>query len=73
MTDRVHSLTVVLERDMRTDDVESLENAIRMLKGVLSVDQHISDHTAWMAQQRAREALREQMIQVLWPKDKDNP
>lgn len=34
MTDRVRSLTVVLDRDTRTDDVQIVVNAISMIKGV---------------------------------------
>lgn len=38
MTDRVRTLTVVLDRDYRTDDVEGIVDAIRMTKGVAKVD-----------------------------------
>lgn len=37
MTDRVSALTVVLEHDIRVDDIEPLLTAIRQLRGVLSV------------------------------------
>ena len=30
MTDRVHTITVVLERDTRVDDVQALLDAIRL-------------------------------------------
>jgi len=70
MTDRVHSLTVVLEHDFRTDDLEALQNAIRQFRGVIAVEQHVSDHTSFMAQQRALQALREKIADVLWPKER---
>ena len=53
MTDRVHSLIVVLKEDVRVDDVEHLAAAIRMFSQVLSVDPVVADHHSWMAEQRA--------------------
>ena len=38
MTDRVRTLTVVLERDTRTDDAEETIRAISMIRGVVSVE-----------------------------------
>lgn len=35
MTDRYHTLTVVLERDMRDDDAAALIAAIGQLRGVI--------------------------------------
>lgn len=37
MTDRVRNLTIVLDKDYRTGDLESIINAIRMVKGVDTV------------------------------------
>lgn len=37
MTDRVRNLTVVLDRDVRTDDLEVIVAAINMIKGVHSI------------------------------------
>ena len=37
MTDRFHSLTVVLEREIRDDDAEPIIAAIKMIKGVAEV------------------------------------
>ena len=38
MTDRVRTLTVLLDRDMRTDDVEMVVNAIKMIRRVADVE-----------------------------------
>jgi hypothetical protein len=57
MTDRIHALTVVLEHDMRDDDVEGLIQAIRWLRGVLSVDLHVTDISDHTARERARTEL----------------
>lgn len=67
MTDRVHSLTVVLEKDVRTDDIEALVSAIRQFRGVISVKQHVADIDSHMAVERARNDLRDKIAKILWP------
>jgi hypothetical protein len=65
MTDRVQALTVVLDRDIRTDDVEHVINAIRMVKGVADVtDQHIADMDDHLARQRIRHDLGTTILDV---------
>lgn len=59
MSDRVHSITVVLEKDIRSDDAEWVINAIKMIRGVTH-----------MAEERARHALGQQLIAIIYPKDK---
>lgn len=68
MTDRVHSLTVVLENDVRADDLVPLIQAIEQLRGVLAVKQHVTDIVTVMAQERARRELGEKLWAVLYPK-----
>lgn len=68
MTDRVHSLTVILAEDIRTDDVEPLQNAIRHLRGVIAVEGNVSNVESKMAEERALYLLRDQLRDVLWPK-----
>lgn len=67
MTDRVYALTVVLEEDLRTDDVEPLIQAIERLRGVLSVGYRVSDLPLYVAQERARQEWREKLVDLLWP------
>jgi len=67
MTDRIHSLTVVLEKDMRDDDCESIINAINMIRGVLSVKPHISNIYDHMAKERAKDELGKKLWDVLYP------
>lgn len=69
MTDRYHSLTVVLEKDIRDDDAESLLTAIKMIKGVMSVEPFISDVESHMAETRARRELGNKIWEVLYPKN----
>jgi predicted proteasome-type protease len=54
MTDRVHALTVVLDRDMRDDDVQVVIDAIKMIKFVASVGAHVTDVSDYSARERAK-------------------
>jgi hypothetical protein len=71
MTDRFHSLTVVLEADIRDDDAAPLMNAIRQLRGVLSVAGNVADFQTHMAEERARNELRSALLDVVYPYPKD--
>lgn len=65
MTDRINSLTVVLEADIREDDCRALQAAISQLRGVLSVRTHVSDYESVMAEDRAKQKLTEKLWKVL--------
>ena len=67
MTDRINLLSVVLSKDIRDDDCEAIINAIKMVKGVLSVTPHVVDHADHIAQQRVRHELGEKLWAVLYP------
>lgn len=69
MTDRFNALTVVLEKDIRDDDAEAIIQAIKMVKGVLSVDGNVADIEAHLATERVRRELLQKLIGVLCPKD----
>jgi hypothetical protein len=64
MTDSYHTLTVVLERNIRVDDVESLMGAIRHLRGVLDVDGVVADYAAHMAEVRVRQELSAKVLDL---------
>jgi len=68
MTDRINALTIVLERDIRTDDIGPLIAAIRQLRGVLNVTQHVSQLEDIVARARVRQELGEKLWEVLHPK-----
>jgi hypothetical protein len=57
MTDRHAGYVVILEKDIRSDDAEFTLNAIRMIKGVLSVEPVVSNIEVHMAEERARHHL----------------
>jgi len=64
MTDRYHSLTVVLEENTREDDAEMLINAIRMLHGVIAVSGNVVDSTLFTAESRARTELLDKILYI---------
>lgn len=65
MTDRVGALCVVLEKDIRDDDVAPLVDAIRMMRGVLSVTfEPVDGYQAHVARERAATVLGEKVAQV---------
>lgn len=65
MTDRINALTVCLEQNIREDDIEPLLAAIRQLRGVLDVQPHVADMESYVAEQRARQELRDKLWELL--------
>ena len=65
MTDRYNALTVILERDIRSDDAKHLIDAMRMLRGVLKVTPNVTNLTDTVAEQRALQMFREKIWKVL--------
>jgi len=58
MTDRVSHLTVALTDDFRTDDVEAIVSAIRLLRGVAGVT--LGEPTSpgeWIERRRIQQRL----------------
>ncbi len=66
MTDRVQNLVIVLDGDYRTDDVQGIVDAIRMIRGVADVQLGepvtSTDH---FARERAAMDLRGRISDVL--------
>jgi hypothetical protein len=71
MTDRFHTLTVVLEKDIRDDDAQRLIDAIKHMRHVLTVTGKVADLDSHMAYERARADLGEKIWEVLYPKYAD--
>jgi hypothetical protein len=57
MTDRVKGVTVSLDEDVRTDEIEPLLNAIRQIRGVSDVAVVTSRMDDWLARSRVRSEL----------------
>lgn len=68
MTTCYNAVTVVLDREIREDDAEHPLTAIRMLKGVLSVEPHVADVETHIAETRVRRELGDKLWAVLYPK-----
>lgn len=68
MTDRIKGLTVVLDRDIRDDDVEQIVAAIMMVRGVIKVGKNVADHNDYIN----RERIRSEMAQKLYNALKDD-
>lgn len=73
MTDRVRHLTVVLDRDMRDDDVKVVVEAIRMIKFVAAVRPNIVLSGDSLARLVARNELRGKAYELIEQLFKDEP
>lgn len=65
MTDRLNALIVVLEKDVREDDIEATRKAIEQIKGVVSVQNNISDINYVVANSRVRQELTEKLFSII--------
>ena len=70
MTDRHSGYIVVLENNFRDDDAEAILNALRMVKGVLSVEPIVADPHAYIARERVKKELSEKLWNALEGDDK---
>lgn len=62
MTDRHAGYIVVLEENIREDDAEHVINALRMVRGVQSVEPIVADHATQIALARARGELQRRLL-----------
>lgn len=53
MTDRIVSLTVVLEKEVREDDCQAIIDAVKMIKGVGHVTAEVGDVEFYTARAQA--------------------
>jgi hypothetical protein len=69
MTDRIRHLTVLLEQDTRTDDLEPIIAAISHIRGVAKVTPgqpvNMSDY---IARETAKRELGVQLLAIVFPK-----
>lgn len=65
MSDRHSGYIVVLENDVRDDDSEAWQNAIRMMKGVVSVKPIVADIQSTIAKERAKRGVVEKVYALL--------
>jgi cell division protein FtsX len=67
MTDRIHSFTVVLDHDLREDDAKPIVDAIKQLRGVVSVEMAVAGIGTQMAEARAKREFGQALMDVLYP------
>lgn len=65
MTDRYNAFTVVLENNIRSDDAQSLIEAIKHFRGVLAIQPHVADLDSYVAESRAKSELTQKLFDVL--------
>jgi hypothetical protein len=67
MTDRHSGYVVTLADDIRDDDAEAVINALRMVKGVLTVEPIIGGgvSAAFVHEQRVRSEFREKLFNLV--------
>jgi transcription antitermination factor NusG len=65
MTDRVRTLYVALEDEMRDDDIVAIVNAIKMVKGVAGVTPHPQSADEMVRMVRAGQTLRIKLIDLI--------
>lgn len=65
MTDRIYALTVLLEEPVREDDVETLIQAIKQMRGVLDVTTRVANIELYWARVSAGQEVIEILLRQL--------
>ena len=65
MSDRICSLTVVLRSDLRDDDAQPTIDAIKMIKGVVSVGDHVADPCLFIAKRQVAADVKAKIYDAL--------
>jgi len=66
VTDRINSFVVVLEKDIRDDDFETIRQSVLLMRGVLTVKTNVTTPDDLVAQERAKYDLRRKIGDILW-------
>ncbi len=67
MTDRVAAFTVVLDQNIRIDDVEFIVNAIKAIRHVQSVKPIVSNYELHIAEERVRREIYGKIFDIVYP------
>ena len=65
MTNKFHSITVVLENDIREDEAQKIIDAIYQLRGVIKVSGNVADLLDFIGTSRAKHDLAIKMLSIL--------
>jgi hypothetical protein len=69
MSDRIYAYTVILDGEYKDEDVEQVQHAIEMIKGVRSVTPQVSNPEIYFAKQKIRDEIGEKIINIIYPKE----
>lgn len=72
MTDRIKGYLVTLEGDIRKDDAEQIEIAIRMIKRVHSIKPYIKGAEDYMMEEKSRYDAYQEMLEAIYKKLKNS-
>lgn len=64
MSDRIKGLVITLDKDYRDDDVQVIVNAIKMIKGVVTVDTSLYDISDSINRNRIKMELEEKIWDI---------
>jgi hypothetical protein len=65
MTERLKGVYVAFNSDIREDDAEYIINAIKMIKGVLSVETNVNNADDWINRQRVSQEFKEKLYKLI--------
>lgn len=65
MSDRIKGFVVVLEKDMKDEDFETVKNAVQAIRGVLKVEPSVVTPHDWMNREQVKGELRQQLWKTL--------
>ena len=65
MTDRLKGFVVVLNADIREDDAQPILDAIRQLRGVLTVQPIVAGIDDFIAEERAKQKFLDKFMEVM--------
>ena len=65
MTDRHIGFTVVLDKEIRSDDAEFIKNAIAAIKHVVEVTPVVEDPSVFITKRQVRYELEQKLLEAL--------
>lgn len=67
MTDRYSGYVVTMDTDVRSDDAQATIDAIKQIKGVVTVEPQIHAAPEMIAESRVRNELGRELMKILYP------
>jgi hypothetical protein len=65
VTDRANGIVVVLDHDIRVDDLERIIGAIEMINGVVRAKANIADPSNFIVRERVKSEMRRKIFDAL--------